>query len=881
MPASSSNAALSQPLAENSSEAADTVQQSAKGGNKKNAEGGSKPELVLVQPDFRPPRTEPLLRQTEPFEDEEAQAMVQKCREFYNSGAGSVTGDGAGMHGVPALLAPYLESEHLRTDYPLWIAPEPDKIPDSLFCPVTDLLSGAVEEMAPEEGQARILKDSLSAIEETVRQQVKTTSRPVDFDPVLNQAFESAKELFALEGEDRIQFETDLNGLRNKIPAGGQLLPLTEFTPFQLLSATLKGLHRKKLESFTNEVNRLRQYLRELLRVERSKLPQMRESKHLQSSLGQGVRYIDTTSLSGVLPEPANITMSEERRKRIEKTLSVLETYESEILERQALLLIQETWHRHPGISWKDQFPDTSIRGVSQEKGGLEAKQQMEALLSEMAGFFAEMRIGRLEAADEYHPESHDAFFRYFDWKRLTEEELALAPPVIFIADETFIAGDGGASLAELLRSAKPLKILVLKQSGPVLTEAEQNPRERPEILDDEVFGFRPEPAHQAVSQRRAFVLQSTPARLEHFITGLVDGLQAPLPAFFHVLSPQTEKMSGIDPFLWAGAAVESREFPLFSYNPNLGEEWGSRFSVEKNPNADMDWSNRQLQAVDESEEEKPLELAFTPADFAALHGAWLNHFMMLPAELDAHDEFLPLAEYLRLDPDEAFDKLPYVWLVIEDNVLQRALVSLTLVQSCRERLDFWRLVQEMGGTNSFHAKQAAEESRRQAQEEMEATISTLREEHSQELEQARRETAANAMEQLASMLLDMDYSGMPVSVPPPGELPPPTLPPEVPETPEEIAEVIEEEEEEVSFDEPWIETLRCTTCNECLEINPLVFQYNADKQAFLADVSAGTFKEMVQAAECCPAKCIHPGKPLNQDEPGLDGLVERAAKFN
>jgi hypothetical protein len=34
-------------------------------------------------------------------------------------------------------------------------------------------------------------------------------------------------------------------------------------------------------------------------------------------------------------------------------------------------------------------------------------------------------------------------------------------------------------------------------------------------------------------------------------------------------------------------------------------------------------------------------------------------------------------------------------------------------------------------------------------------------------------------------------------------------------------------------------------------------------------------------AAEKCPARCIHPGKPLNPDEPNLDELIERAKPFN
>ena len=50
---------------------------------------------------------------------------------------------------------------------------------------------------------------------------------------------------------------------------------------------------------------------------------------------------------------------------------------------------------------------------------------------------------------------------------------------------------------------------------------------------------------------------------------------------------------------------------------------------------------------------------------------------------------------------------------------------------------------------------------------------------------------------------------------------------------------------------------------------------------AYIADAKAGTFSDLVEAAEKCPVKIIHPGSPLNPDEADLDSLVERAAKFN
>ena len=58
------------------------------------------------------------------------------------------------------------------------------------------------------------------------------------------------------------------------------------------------------------------------------------------------------------------------------------------------------------------------------------------------------------------------------------------------------------------------------------------------------------------------------------------------------------------------------------------------------------------------------------------------------------------------------------------------------------------------------------------------------------------------------------------------------------------------------------------------------MFRYNADKQAEIADPRAGTFRELVKAAEVCPARCIHPGVPRENDETATPALIERAAKF-
>ena len=57
------------------------------------------------------------------------------------------------------------------------------------------------------------------------------------------------------------------------------------------------------------------------------------------------------------------------------------------------------------------------------------------------------------------------------------------------------------------------------------------------------------------------------------------------------------------------------------------------------------------------------------------------------------------------------------------------------------------------------------------------------------------------------------------------------------------------------------------------------MFAYNENKQAYIKDITAGTYRELVEAAESCQVAIIHPGAPRDPNEPGLDELLARGAR--
>jgi ferredoxin len=77
-----------------------------------------------------------------------------------------------------------------------------------------------------------------------------------------------------------------------------------------------------------------------------------------------------------------------------------------------------------------------------------------------------------------------------------------------------------------------------------------------------------------------------------------------------------------------------------------------------------------------------------------------------------------------------------------------------------------------------------------------------------------------------------------------------------------------------------WVDSARCSSCDECVRRSPRMFAYDADKRAVLRDARAGSYRELVEAAEHCKMAVIHPGEPWDANEPDSSELRQRAAVF-
>ena len=333
-----------------------------------------------------------------------------------------------------------------------------------------------------------------------------------------------------------------------------------------------------------------------------------------------------------------------------------------------------------------------------------------------------------------------------------------------------------------------------------------------------------------------SYVLQSSGSNLFQLREAIGRGMAHRGSSLFHVFMGQVGG-AGLPAYLIAAAATESRAFPTFVYDPSAGSDWASRLRIADNPQAELDWPLYMLSYEDEEHQRLSDSLAFTLVDFIACDRRYHAHFAAV-TRTSWTCSMVSLAELLVPEADGLSGKVPYVMMLDRDDRLRRVIVDERLVREARRCVEMWRSLQELGGIHNSHAARLLAQER--------------------QLWEKQRPSAA--------AIADTPVSNQAAAG--------------VPATPAAPAAVVKEAAPARSPDEPYIETPRCTSCNECTQINNKMFAYDANKQAFIADPGAGTYRHLVEAAESCQVAIIHPGKPRDPDEPGLDELVKRAEPF-
>ena len=443
--------------------------------------------------------------------------------------------------------------------------------------------------------------------------------------------------------------------------------------------------------------------------------------------------------------------------------------------------------------------------------------------LPKMVELAKAIAISKLEANGEYSEARHDAFFAEFGDGSLDPNDTTLFPDYLICLRAADLRAAESDLILQAFAAGMPAKVVV--QTDDLL---EQSP-----ITGEFLYsGLRGrELVGTAIGFGTYFVMQSGSSSLLRLREQVLRGLAHAGPALFSIYSGATG--TGIPPFLAAAAAAESRAFPALSYDPSAGADWASRFSLHANSQIDLDWPLQRLDYEDEAQQLVSETLAFTFIDFMACDPRCAKHFAPVP-RAKWSEEMLAVSEFLTRESKDLTGKVPCLLMVDRNNRLEKVIVDDRLVRMARACAESWRSLQELGGVHNSYAARL--------------------------VEAERKAWAAQAQ---------------PVSAP--AESTPVAAPAAVAAaTPAPATEAPAEK----PSDDPYVETARCSSCNECIQINDKLFGYDGNKQALILNPDAGTYRQLVEAAENCQLSIIHPGKPRNPNEPGLDELIKRAEPF-
>lgn len=759
---------------------------------------------------------------------------------------------------LPALMHAMRDTDRVRTGEPLVLAHAGDGVGVRTF---GDWLAGAID-AAFGAGEARELRDNASRVERAARRVALSSDRPGSLRVLVERAVDDVVTELRLKADTAKAMREGARVLSATLDEADTFVAFGDDAPLAVLVHLAGRTHARAYESFRDKARTLRDRLDHKLKQDSA-----RGGKGVTDTLAgpASAAAMDPAALARVLGKPRGPRgMSDERRARLEKLCAQLDAFLHEPAPIPAIVVGPDST-RVPG-------PHECVPSALPCEAGA---RRYDALADHRLPLFLAVRVAELEADDRYDPAVQGVYIESFGRDGLSPDEVGVLPVVIAVESLERLAGADMANVARLLLSGRPVRVLLACEPASSFA---------PDADHDPLLGSRFEPGMFAVGLRAPIVHQSSPAATAHLVDGFERALRASRPSLHVIASGVCE--GGAEPtvgrWMHAGAAADARAHPLFFYDPSPGASWADRFDFGANEQPERDWPEHELDAVDAGGVERPQQLAFTFADFAVLEPAYRRHLRLIPDECPTAD-LAPVGEVLA-SPREGDRRVPFVWVADPDGRLHRAAVARRLIDACHDRAECWRTLQQCAGIHDAYAERAAEAERRRASEDADERIAHLKAEHAAELDRVRREEAGQAFERLAQAIVGIDpaaLSAAPARGAPkaPASTGTPAAPAEssAPESPAPAAEV----DDDLGFDEPYIDSILCTSCNDCINLNPRLFTYNANKQAQIGDPSAGKFVELVTAAEKCPARCIHPGKPRDPNEPGLDELVERAKPFN
>lgn len=430
------------------------------------------------------------------------------------------------------------------------------------------------------------------------------------------------------------------------IPCDGWLIGFHPQALLLLYGASLAAARLEARSGFFTRVKQCVVRLQDLLNVDDAN--RSRPSvESLSKSLGTA-QFFAVSALEQIVGQrkgPRSV-MSEGRRARCESTLATLEQALRDAESDPAF------WLFYSG----EVPPDLEVfhgRTCQTADSCAAALDFCDHQLGRFVEVLRAIRVARLEMESAFDPALHAELVERFDWQTAGVDELAALPAVVVMEPADRLARLSLTSFARLLRSGRPVQILV-PCAG---------------LYAEGLSGVIPDFGFLAIAHREAFVLESSLARWNHLAGGFAEMARTFRPAVA-VVSIPTAGQTSSEMWLETTLCYLSRAFLLYSYDPARGSGWRERFSL-------FDPGGNRT--------------GLMPLHPIALSPQFLEHFRVIPPSAWDDDQ-MEASEYLAKFVQTPPLAVPFLWVADAENNPQRAVFTREVANLCRDRELAWEM---------------------------------------------------------------------------------------------------------------------------------------------------------------------------------------------
>jgi len=468
--------------------------------------------------------------------------------------------------------------------------------------------------------------------------------------------------------------ESDLEDLGKRVPAKGWLVGFSADALPWLYAATLAATRGKSRAEFFDRVKQSLAGIEGLLAVDDARASGSPSSAQLSASLGKEARaFFKPAAMAEAFSRPGQTTyrMDPERRARCESTLATL----ADALREHGQQPLFWLFHSGQAPSMMTEFGGQCRQSTDSFAAALElCNRQLEGLVPLLRA----MRVARLEAESAFDPAAHAKLLERFEWQTADPEELMALPPVVVMEPADRLAQTSLTSFSRLLRSGRPVQILVPS----------------PGFYVEDLSGPAPDLGFLSMAHREAYVVQSSLARLDHLLQGLAEATRKLRPAVSVISVPEAAD-SGAEGWLESSLYILSRTFPIYRYDPDRALQ-GERLELF---------------------EPGPPFASLTAAHAAALPKRMRRHFRIIPASA-WDDEQMEIGEYLAKYERTPPLAIPYLWVTDGEGQRERAVFTRELVNLCRDRTRAWEIFAKFAGVGQRTIQDASQTQYEQERQE-------------------------------------------------------------------------------------------------------------------------------------------------------------------